>query len=92
MDNNGTYMYVSNDDITQKGLPIINTGGIYDTDGNGGWLPASEYWTRSMGHSINQSSQSSKVRFVFVENTGAVNIYDTKSASSGLKLNYSLSI
>jgi hypothetical protein len=56
MDNNGTYMYVSNDDITQKGLPIINTGGIYDTDGNGGWLPASEYWTRSMGHSINQSS------------------------------------
>ena len=92
INNEDTYIYVTNSEINDKGLPIVANEGIFDTDDAGGWLKASEYWTRSMGHSMNANSQSTKVRFAFVDNTGAVNIYDTRNQSSGLKLNYSLSI
>ena len=85
---NGTaYIYVNNNDINNKGLQIEDRSGIYATDDNGGWLAATEYWTRSMGYG------SSKVKFVYVDKTGYVELNDTKSASeSGLNINYSLSI
>ena len=85
---NGTaYLYVTNDDINNKGIQVVDRTGLYATNDNGGWLPASEYWTRSMGYG------SSKVKFVYVDKAGHLELNDTKSASeSGLNINYALSI
>lgn len=80
------YVYITDNDITVKGLQNEPNSGIFTTN-SGGWLKASEYWTRSMGYGQNQNN------FVYVDTASTLVLSETRSASNaGLSLNYTIAI
>lgn len=80
------YIYVSDTAVTSEGVQYEPKTGIFYTE-NGGWLKASEYWTRSMGYGNNKNN------YIYVRSNGPLETNATSSASAnGLAINYSLSI
>lgn len=84
------YIFVSNNDIVNGALIEPSTSdSIFDCGGNGGWVKASGYWTRSPFNE-NMSTRT----FMYVNSSGALITAPSSGTSlqEGYGYNYSFSI
>ena len=83
--NNMAYIYVSDEDIRDYGAQVMPNIDIFECEA-GGWVPSSNYCTRSMGTGNFNSS------FCSVDSKGSVSKSGTGIPSYGVGINYSFSI
>ena len=84
------YIFVSNSDIVNGALIEPSTSNsIFDCGGNGGWVKASGYWTRSPFNE-NMSTRT----FMYVNSSGTLITIPSSGTSlqEGYGYNYSFSI